>query len=159
MQVTVQKFDKVYYFVSFIVPIIADRITKYLMLAHVWQSHEVNRFFNLYLTYNHGIAWGLGSQLHQSQFSWLTLLVALVLIYFLWYMRFIAHNRNMMIACLLVLAGGFSNFFDRLWYGSVVDFIQLHVADWYFPVFNVADVSISLGAVLLIYFVMLDDTV
>ena len=153
-----QKFDKLLFSVSFFIPILLDRITKYCMISGIWQSKQINQFFNLYLTHNRGVAWGIGGHIHQAaHFSWVHLLVACVLIYFIWYMRFIAHNRNMLIACLLVLAGGISNFFDRLWYGSVIDFIQLHVGEWYFAVFNVADISITLGAVLLTYFVLTDD--
>jgi signal peptidase II len=72
-------------------------------------------------------------------------------------MKSIVHHFGMTIACLLILAGGISNFCDRLWYGSVIDFIQLHLSDWYFPVFNVADISITLGAIALTYFVLLSD--
>lgn len=152
-----QKFDKIIFLICFCIPIVLDRITKYCMISGIWQSQEINQFFNLYLTHNHGVAWGVGGHFNQSVFPWIHVLVACVLIYFVWYMRFIAHNRNMLIACLLVLAGGISNFFDRLWYGSVIDFIQLHLGEWYFAVFNVADISITFGAVLLTYFVLTDD--
>lgn len=151
-----QKFDKIA-LVCFITSFMLDRITKYCVAAELWPSQTINQFFNVYLTHNQGIAWGLASSLHTSEFCWLTLIIACVLVYFGWYMKSIAHHTGMLRACMLVLAGGISNFFDRLSYGSVIDFIQLHAGDWYFPVFNIADVSITLGAIFLIYFALLDE--
>ncbi len=150
------KFDKIacaYFFISCIL----DRFTKYCVITELWPSQTINQFFNVYLTHNHGIAWGLGSSLHTPEFCWLTLIITGVLAYFTWYMKSVAHHTGMFRACMFVLAGGVSNLFDRLWYGSVIDFIQLHAGDWYFPVFNIADVSITIGAIFLIYFALLDE--
>ena len=146
------KFDKIAV-ACFALSCALDRFTKYCVISELWPSQTINQFFNIFLTHNHGIAWGLGSSLHTPEFCWLTLLIIFVLAYFAWYMRSIAHHQGMLRACMFVVAGGVSNLCDRLWYGSVIDFIQLHIGDWYFPVFNIADVSITLGAILLIYFV------
>lgn len=150
------KFDKLFA-CCFALPLIADRLTKYFVISKLWETKIVTSFFNLYLTRNQGIAWGIGNQLDHVHTSWLTPLIAFVLIYFIWYMHTVAQSKKMITACLLIISGGVSNFFDRLWYGGVIDFIQLHYNDWYFPVFNVADVSISLGAILLIYFALLEE--
>ena len=150
------KFDKLFVF-CFALPFVADRLTKHFVISKLWETKKIFSFFNLYLTHNQGIAWGIGNQLNHPHVSRLTILIACVLIYFIWYMYTVAHHRKMITACLFIISGGISNFIDRLWYGSVVDFIQLHYHDWYFPVFNVADISISLGAILLIYFVLFDD--
>ena len=53
-------------------------------------------------------------------------------------------------ALALILGGALGNVIDRLLHGYVVDFIQVHYRDWFFPSFNVADSAISIGAVLLI---------
>lgn len=150
------KFDKTF-LVFFAIPFIADRITKYFILSGFWQSQSIYSVVNIYLTHNHGIAWGIGSQMHTHEYFLLNLLIGIVLVYFMWYMKSIISHHNLLSACLLIIAGGISNFFDRLWYGSVIDFIQFHIADWYFPVFNIADVSITIGALLLIYFVFFDE--
>ena len=52
---------------------------------------------------------------------------------------------------MLILAGAIGNFYDRFFLGYVVDFILFHVEQYYWPAFNVADASISVGAMLLIY--------
>ncbi len=150
------KFDKIA-FIYFISSFLLDRITKYFAVTELWPSQTINQFLNIYLTQNHGIAWGIGTQFHDTYFYFLTLLIASVLFYFMWYTKSIAHHTGMFRACMLILAGGISNFCDRLWYGSVIDFIQLHAADWYFPVFNVADISITIGAIFLIYFALFDE--
>lgn len=150
------KFDKIafiYFWISFLL----DRITKYFITSEIWQSQTINQFLNIYVTHNQGIAWGLANNLPDIYFYGLIIIITAVLFYFMWYTKSIAHHQGMLRACMLVLAGGISNLCDRLWYGAVIDFIQLHAGTWYFPVFNVADVSISIGALFLIYFALFDE--
>jgi signal peptidase II len=52
---------------------------------------------------------------------------------------------------LLIITGALSNFFDRFWYGGVIDFIHVHCGSWSFPVFNGADISIVCGVALLLW--------
>lgn len=108
-------------------------------------------YCNIYVAFNRGIAWSIGSNLHGWYSTILYLFIACLLIYFIYYLKNILHNQILSIACMFILAGGLSNFIDRIWYGAVLDFIQLHWHEWYFPVFNVADISITLGALFLIY--------
>jgi len=54
------------------------------------------------------------------------------------------------VALALILAGAVGNLIDRAWLGQVIDFIQVYYDRWYFPVFNVADISINIGAALLV---------
>jgi signal peptidase II len=58
----------------------------------------------------------------------------------------------------LILGGAIGNVIDRLVFGHVIDFVQLHYQDWYWPAFNVADSAISVGVVLLIVDVMRGNT-
>lgn len=139
-----------------IIPFLLDRITKYLVIINVIVSQVICSIANIYVTYNRGVAWGLGSDLHETSTIVLQCFIGCVLLYFVWYMRHVLHNKILTMACMLILSGGVSNYLDRLMYGGVIDFIQLHVGDWFFPVFNVADVSISIGAVLLLYGILMD---
>ncbi|MCX5924363.1 MAG: signal peptidase II [Candidatus Dependentiae bacterium] len=154
---SVKKAHAILFLLCFALPLFLDRITKYLIVNEIWETQTITSFFNLYFTYNRGIAWGIGSGLDQQYAMLTTFVVAAVLFYFAWYMRLVADNHKMLGSCLLILSGGLSNFFDRLWFGGVVDFIQLHYAGWYFPVFNIADVSITVGAMFLSYFFLSDD--
>ena len=141
----------------FLMPLLLDRVTKYFVVTGLWQSQKINSFFNLYVTYNRGIALGFASNFEQEYLVLLTILIAGILSYFAWYTRLVSAHRGMFISSLLVLSGGVSNFIDRIFFEGVVDFMQFHVGSYYFPVFNVADVFITCGAFLLSYFFLSDD--
>jgi len=154
----VNDFQPKLFSLCFVVPFLLDRMTKYLIVSEVWQSQAITSFFNIYFTYNQGIAWSIGSGLDGEYVTLVMLVIAAILVYFAWYMYLVASDRKMLGSCLLILSGGVSNFLDRMWFGGVVDFIQLHLGSWYFPVFNVADVAITIGALCLSYFFLCDDT-
>jgi signal peptidase II len=117
-------------------------------MSKIIETQFVTDFFNIFVTFNRGIAWGIGSDLHDMHTLMLYTFIAGVLIYFIYYLKDVLHSKMLTTACMFILSGGISNFIDRIWYGSVIDFIQLHWNDWYFPVFNVADVSITIGAII-----------
>ena len=67
-----------------------------------------------------------------------------------WLWRLKPENSWLAVALALILAGAVGNLIDRAWLGQVIDFIQVYYDRWYFPVFNVADISINIGAALLV---------
>lgn len=133
----------------FLISFMLDRWTKYLVLQGVLESCMINNWLNVCVAYNRGIAWGIGSDSFFNNGFVLPVIIFCVLAYFTWYMYQCIHDTMLITACALILSGGVSNLCDRISYGRVIDFIQLHYGDWYFPVFNVADVSITVGALLL----------
>ncbi len=139
------------YWLIFLTSFFLDRITKYWIITGLLKPQIVCSFLNVYITFNRGIAWGIGSNLHDWYTKILYFFIACLLVYFIYYLKNILHNKILSIACMFIVSGGISNFIDRVWYGAVIDFIQLHWHDWYFPVFNIADVSITVGAVFLLY--------
>lgn len=136
---------------SFFVPFFIDRITKYLVVSDVLFDQTIFSFLNVYETYNRGISWGLGNSDHQGLFVLISGLVATVIIGFCWYVYTIRLQSTALFASLVILSGALSNFIDRLWFGGVVDFIQFHWNQYFFPVFNVADACIFMGTCLLLY--------
>lgn len=142
--------------IFFFFPLVLDRVTKHLVLTGILETRSICPIFNMYFTTNHGIAWGIGNDFGQPWGSLLKFGVIILLGYFAWYMRSVADNPILMRASLLILSGGISNLIDRFWYGSVVDFLQFHYQNYYFPTFNVADVGITLGAALLLYGTYID---
>jgi signal peptidase II len=68
----------------------------------------------------------------------------------LWMLRSNSDNRWLAVALTLIIGGAFGNLFDRVVHGHVIDFIQLHVAGYYWPAFNVADSAICVGAAMLV---------
>jgi len=67
----------------------------------------------------------------------------------LWMRRLSASQKWLNIALSLVVGGAMGNLFDRIYYGHVIDFIQLHTTSFYWPVFNLADSAICIGATML----------
>lgn len=132
-----------------LVVIALDQLTKVAIQARFeyGETHYVAPFFNLVLVYNKGAAFSFLADAGGWQrlfFIALTLVISSVL---LWMMRGNPGNRLLCIALSLVLGGAFGNLYDRVALGHVVDFIQWHVAGYYWPAFNVADSAIFLGAV------------
>jgi signal peptidase II len=126
-----------------------DQLTKALIQGsfEYGESRYVTPFFNLVLVYNKGAAFSFLADAGGWQrffFIGLTLVISAVL---LWMMRGNPGNRLLCLALALVLGGAFGNLYDRVVLGHVVDFIQWHVAGYYWPAFNIADSAIFLGAV------------
>lgn len=142
------------YFLCFSLPLLFDRWTKYLIINNLLQDQSVTSWLNIYAAHNRGIAWGVGNQLDTSYLYILNGFIAVIILYFMWYMLQYKNNQIITSACLLILSGGISNFFDRIHYGAVIDFIHLHCHSWSFAIFNVADVSITLGAIFLCYSIL-----
>ena len=130
-----------------------DQWTKALALRLLEYAEPVvvTGFFNLTLLYNRGAAFSLLSDADGWQhwlFSGIALVVAVLIS--VWLYRLPARARLEPLALALVLGGAIGNLIDRLRFGHVVDFVQLHYRDLYWPAFNVADSAITLGAGLLL---------
>ncbi len=85
-----------------------------------------------------------------SGFGLLTLLALIVSAWIVTLLRRHTGEFRLALALTLVLGGALGNVIDRLRFGAVVDFIQWHVAGYYWPAFNIADSAITVGAVLLV---------
>ncbi len=118
---------------------VLDRVSKLLVLHFLVDSVPViPNIFHLTLVRNHGIAFGLFSQM-----KWVLLVVisiSLLVIAWMAHQPSFRNKRDQWVFG-LILGGAFGNWWDRIQYGSVVDFFDLRV--W--PVFNVADSAISIG--------------
>jgi signal peptidase II len=75
----------------------------------------------------------------------------LAVLYIPWLINQYKKNILIVIGLLLILGGAIGNLYDRISYGYVIDFIYLHIAEFYWPAFNVADSAISLGVLLFLY--------
>ena len=130
-----------------------DRITKIylinLQMSGVDVDFYINSFLNLYLVWNTGIGFGLISMETNIYYHILTSIIVLVnigLIYFLF------KSKGIYIYLFAVIIGGsLGNLFDRLYYYAVPDFIDLHLGNYHWFIFNVADIFISIGIIGLIF--------
>jgi signal peptidase II len=133
---------------------VADRLSKWAILYWVdlpaRQKIVVTPFFDLTMVWNPGISYGLLPA--NSTLSIAVLVVfALVVVAALtiWLSRI--EHRLLAVAVALVIGGAVGNAYDRVVYGAVADFMSLHAFGFYWYVFNVADVAIVVGVVLLIW--------
>lgn len=130
-----------------------DFVTKQIALAELGGRPplELLPFLDLRLILNAGAAFGLlGTAGGWQKYVFMTvaLLVAAFIIVTLW--RGSAGSSWMAAALALVLGGAVGNLVDRVRWGYVVDFVYLNYEQWYWPAFNVADMAISVGAVMLV---------
>ena len=109
---------------------------------------EVTSNFDLYLTYNFGVAFSFLSDNQTWQKSLLLLLIPVLILFLCFYLVLNIDSYKNTISLSFILGGAIGNYFDRIKYGYVVDFISLHAYDFYWPTFNVADSFISLGAII-----------
>ncbi len=133
--------------------VVADRLTKMAALEHLAQRPpiEVLPFFDLVLVFNTGAAFGLlrdAGGWQNTAFIGFALLVSAFIVYAL--VRAHRSDLQVAVALALILGGALGNVIDRLLYGYVIDFIDLHYRVWHWPAFNIADAAITVGAVLLV---------
>ena len=113
-------------------------------------SHEVASFFNLVHALNPGAAFSFLASEEGWQrwlFTGLGVVAAGVILVIL---RRTRGQPHFCLALAMILGGAIGNVIDRVVYGHVVDFLLFYWRDWYYPAFNVADVGITCGAVLLV---------
>lgn len=133
--------------------VIADQATKAWAQAALsaYEAVAVTPFFNLVLVHNTGAAFSFLAGAGGWQrwfFVGLTLVIAAGVA--VWLVRSADQSRATPLALALVLGGALGNLIDRLRFGYVIDFFDVHAAGWHWPAFNVADAAISCGAVLLV---------
>ena len=129
-----------------------DRISKNYILKIAEQESLVdiyiNTYLNFYLIWNKGIAFGLFSFDQNFIYNLITLII--VIISFVIMILIIKTNGIERYSFTLVFGGAISNLYDRIYYKAVPDFIDFHIAEYHWFVFNVADIFITLGIVSII---------
>ncbi|HPR63327.1 MAG TPA: signal peptidase II [Thermoanaerobaculia bacterium] len=135
-----------------LVLIALDRVTKILILhSDSLPATIIPGFFTLVHVTNTGIAFGVFSGISPSIMNpVLTGIGILVLIFLAYFLLFQDETVPVRIAMHLLLAGAAGNIWDRMAYGKVIDFIDLHLGNHHWPSFNIADASISTGLILIL---------
>ncbi|URJ25202.1 signal peptidase II [Candidatus Blochmannia ocreatus] len=130
-----------------------DIYTKSFIRAHffIGEIFPILPGVNLCCVLNSGIAFGLLSNIicvYQKIYIALIILVIIMVVFFLYgsncFCKTYSFSYSMMIG------GALGNLYDRILYGAVIDFIDIYVANWHWPAFNIADVTIFFGFFLLI---------
>ena len=138
--------------VIILIVFIFDRATKLyiLKIAEVETSVDIYiaPYLNLFLIWNKGIAFGLFSIDVSIIYNSITIIIGLIIIAILFMM--LKNNNIQQYFFALIAGGALGNFYDRVIYKAVPDFIDLHFEDFHWFVFNVADIFITIGVFCLI---------
>ena len=137
---------------------ILDRLVKLYVIYQdkINSGNEIfsSKFLNIYLIWNEGIAFGLLSFNENILYNFLTFFI-LIIIFIIFYM--ITKSSGLKkYSLLMILGGAFGNVFDRIIYKAVPDFIDFHVGNFHWFIFNVSDIFISVGIMLMIILEILD---
>ena len=114
----------------------------------IFQKYILTSFLNSYLVWNTGIAFGLFSLSNEFTYNLFTALIILINLIII-YLAIVTKDFRKYFF-LLILGGSFGNLFDRLYYGSVPDFIDFHIGNFHWFIFNIADIFITVGVICLI---------
>ena len=142
----------IFYFIFILFIFILDRVTK-LWIISIFNSEnnleiKISSFINLHLIWNKGIAFGLFSYGEKFEYNLLTGLIIMIISIVFW--MTIKTKGLEKYGFLMILGGALGNIFDRLYYSAVPDFIDIYYKNFHWFVFNVADIFITVGVLMLI---------
>ena len=130
-----------------------DRLSKYLIIQFSdpldGLNVEITSFLNFHLIWNKGIAFGLLSFDQDLLYNILTLVIILITIIIFWFSRKTKGLEK--ISFLIIVGGSLGNIFDRIYYSAVADFIDVNYENFHWFIFNVADMFITIGVLMLIF--------
>ncbi len=131
--------------------VLLDQLTKQLVEASlmVYETIPVLPFFNLTLAYNEGAAFSFLSDQGGWQRWFFSLVAAVVVVVLVIWLSRLKGERMLAVSLSLVIGGAVGNLLDRLFIGHVIDFLDFFYQSYHWPAFNVADMAISLGVVLM----------
>ena len=132
---------------------ILDRLTKFyiIYLDKINSGSEIfsSKFLNIYLIWNEGIAFGLLSFDEKKLYNYLTLIILIVVV-IIFFMLLKSHGLKKY-GLLMIFGGALGNLYDRIFYQAVPDFIDLHINNFHWFIFNIADIFITTGFFLMIF--------
>jgi len=134
-----------------VVVVILDQVTKHLVVQNIDLGEQIpiiDQFFYLTLHMNPGAAWGI---LKNGRIFFLIIvpIISAVVIYYMLKNK----NKFLRFSLSLILAGAVGNYIDRVFTGEVTDFLLFYIGSYPFPVFNVADIAVTCGTILLAIYV------
>ncbi len=143
------------YFLNFFIIIFIfflDRISKLLVINYADANGEmyvnVTSFLDINLIWNEGIAFGLFSFNNELYYNLLTIFILLIILIIVFLMF---KSKSFEKLCFIMIIGGsLGNLFDRIYYSAVPDFIDIYFNNFHWFIFNVADIFISIGVIILI---------
>tara|TARA_B100000925_G_C21932671_1_gene440962 strand:+ start:593 stop:1042 length:450 start_codon:yes stop_codon:yes gene_type:complete len=135
--------------VTFVLFIFFDLFSKYWIKNNLALNHsiELNSFFDIVYVQNYGVSFGFLSGLVSH---WLLIFIATLVVLLIVYLMQVSKKKSEKLAYFIIIIGAISNILDRAINTFVVDFISIHYRNYYWPAFNLADIYITIGVIMLI---------
>ena len=146
-------------FFTIIIIFSLDRISKFYVISQNEKNFTpdlfTSKYLNISLIWNEGIAFGLLSFNESHFYNLLTILIAIIIIVIFF---MILRNKGLKkYSLLMILGGALGNLYDRIFFKAVPDFIDFHIGNFHWFIFNVSDIFISLGVLFLIFLELIDN--
>ena len=146
-------------FFTIIIIFSLDRISKFYVISQNEKNFTpdlfTSKYLNISLIWNEGIAFGLLSFNESHFYNFLTILIAtiIIIIFFM-----VLRNKGLKkYSLLMILGGALGNLYDRIFFKAVPDFIDFHIGNFHWFIFNVSDIFISIGVLFLIFLELIDN--
>ena len=138
------KKENIYYLIIIIIIFFFDRYTKLNIVNNFNElTYYLNDYINIDLVWNLGVGFGLLSSSTHLMYNGITSLIGIIILILLYFV--LVSYRIEKIIFSVIIGGALGNFYDRIFYGAVPDFIDLHYKNFHGFTFNVADIFITLG--------------
>mgnify|MGYP001344193484 FL=1 len=148
-------FDILILFLIFIL----DRFSKiyviYLSEKNNYSQIFSSKFLDINLIWNEGIAFGLLSFSEKYFYNFISIIIAIII--FVLFLMIIRSKGLKKLLLIFILGGAIGNFYDRLVYKAVPDFIDFHINDFHWFIFNIADIFISIGVFFVLLYEIIDN--
>ena len=148
-------FDILILFLIFIL----DRFSKiyviYLSEKNNYSQIFSSKFLDIHLIWNEGIAFGLLSSSETYFYNLISTIIAIII--FILFLMIIRSKGLKKLLLISILGGAIGNFYDRMVYKAVPDFIDFHINDFHWFIFNIADIFISIGVFFVILYEIVDN--
>ena len=136
-----------------------DRISKIYIISLNNKDYDSiifqSKYLNIDLIWNEGIAFGLFSFNRTDLYNFLTIIIsAVILIIFIMVIKNIGLKKY---SLMMILGGAVGNLYDRIFFKAVPDFIDFHIGEFHWFVFNIADIFITLGVIFMILLELIDN--
>ena len=133
----------------FVILLSFDLVTKYIVYAYIdlYQFIKITPFFDITHIHNFGVSFGLFSGTISPLYL---IIIGLLVVFFIIYLLVNAQDKLEQWGLFIIICGALANIIDRFINGYVIDFIYLHINQYYWPAFNFADIYISIGIIMIL---------
>ena len=147
-----------FFYLFILFAVFVDQVSKYFIIEYfdIYPEllindflYEINQYLNIVIVWNKGFAFGLfQNNIFSVNIIYILLIGSVILVLIIYANKL--NQKYYFLIFGLIIGGALGNLIDRILYGAVVDFIDLHYMNLHWYVFNIADICISIGCILLV---------